>query len=799
VRAKALAAAAVLCLALGIAGTSSVYSVMSALVLHPVPAANPAGLVLVTEVAPFEPRPDDALMAPANFIDLARRNRSFSELAAFRTLESSVTGIDEPERVNGYRVTPSYFHLLGVAPALGRAFTADDARYTESPNVVILSDGFWHRHFGADPSVIGRVIRINDVPRTVVGVMPAGFVFPVGAELWTPLSLDGAFGRERDGRIMAGVLARLRPGVSIAKADADVHGIMQQLSREYPQDDGKWDMRVEDANAFYGQHPRPFMLAQLAAVALVLLLACANVANLLLARATTRSREIAVRVALGASRARIVRLQLAESFILAAASGVVGALLAVWGVAGLRTMLPAELVAFNPGWTRMGVDGAVLAFTAVVSLGTAIVVGAVPALVASGADPQQALSAGGRSGSETRGRHRLRGLLVAAEMALALTMLAGTVVTVRGFQALANEPPGYRADHALTMQLTAPIARYRTEADAEAMYDALLDRVRAEPGVANAAYTNALPPDWSDYHARIYLEGEPHPTRSEAARAPRWRMVTPSYFATMDVPLIRGRLFTTHDDSSSAPVIVVSESMARSYWPGESPLGKRMGYAGSDTTMSTVIGVVGDVRYNPNNGPAVQPTYYLAMAQAHPWRTMSLVVRTKEDPAAMTQRIERAIASVAPTVAPGSVLTLDHLQRASLSPQQLTSEMMAVFALVALLLAALGIHGVASYSVAQRTHDIGVRTALGAAPADILRAALLPVMRPLGAGILVGVLGAVLMTRGLAHLLTQLSANDPVALAVAVVVLLAAALAGSYLPARRAMRVDPMIALRSEG
>jgi putative ABC transport system permease protein len=239
--------------------------------------------------------------------------------------------------------------------------------------------------------------------------------------------------------------------------------------------------------------------------------------------------------------------------------------------------------------------------------------------------------------------------------------------------------------------------------------------------------------------------------------------------------------------------------MARSYWPGESPLGKRMGYAGSDTTMSTVIGVVGDVRYNPNNGPAVQPTYYLAMAQAHPWRTMSLVVRTKEDPAAMTQRIERAIASVAPTVAPGSVLTLDHLQRASLSPQQLTSEMMAVFALVALLLAALGIHGVASYSVAQRTHDIGVRTALGAAPADILRAALLPVMRPLGAGILVGVLGAVLMTRGLAHLLTQLSANDPVALAVAVVVLLAAALAGSYLPARRAMRVDPMIALRSEG
>ena len=799
-RAKGLAAAAILCLALGIAGTTCVYSVTSAIVLHPVPAANAAGLVLVTEVAPSHPRPDDAFMAPANYVDLAQRNQSFSELAAFRPLESSVTGIDEPERVNGFRVTPSFFHLMGVEPALGRAFTADDARYTDSPNVVILSDGFWRRHFGGDVGVLGHVIRINDVPRTVVGVMPAGFVFPVGAELWTPQSLDGAFGRERDGRLLAGVLARLRPGVSIARANADVHGIMQQLQREYPQDDGKWDMRVEDANAFYGQHPRPFMLAQLAAVALVLLLACANVANLLLARATTRSREIAVRVALGATRARIVRLQLAESFILAALSGVIGALLATWGVAGVRAMLPAELVSFNPGWTRMDVNGAVLAFTALVSLGTAFIVGAVPAFVASGADPQQALAAGGRSGSESRGRHRLRGVLVAAEMALALTMLAGTIVTVRGFEAMANQAPGYRADHALTMQLTAPIARYRTESDAEAMYDGVLDRLRAEPGVVDAALTTSLPPEWSDHGDRIYLEGEVKPTRSEPARSPRSRIVTPSYFAAMDIPLLSGRSFTVHDDSTAPSVIVVSEAMARAYWPGQNPLGKRIGSAGSDTTMSTVIGVVGDVHYNPNIGlPETAPMYYVSMAQAHPWRTMSLVVRTKEDPAAMTNRIEHAIAAVAPTVAPGSVLTLAHIRRASISPQEITSEMMAAFALVALLLAALGIHGVASYSVAQRTHDIGVRSALGAMPRDILRAVLGPVMRPLALGAVVGLVGAGMMTRGLAHLLTQLSANDPVAFGAALVVLSVAALAGSYLPARRAMRVDPMLALRSEG
>ena len=799
IRANSLAVAAVLCLALGIAAATSVYSVMNAIVLHPVPTSDPSGLVIVTEVPPRNPSPDFAGMSPANYIDLIRRNQSFTEVAAFRGLDANLTGIDEPERVNGYRVTPSYFHLLGVRPAIGRAFIEADARYVESPTVVILSDGLWRRHFGADPDVLGRVVRINDVPRTIVGVMPPGFVFPPGAELWTPQSLDGAFGHDRDGRELSGVLARLRPGVSLARAGADVHGIMLQLAHDYPADDAKWDMRVDWANAFYGQHPRPFILAELAAVALVLLLACANVANLLLARATARAREIAVRVALGASRARIVRLQLAESFLVAAAGGVLGAVLAVWGVAAVRTLLPAEFVSLNPGWTRMDVSGDVLAFTAAMSLGTALIVGAVPALVASGADPQQALSGSARGGSEGRGRHRLRGLLVAAEMALGLTMLGGTIVTVRGFESLANQWPGYRVDHALTMQLTAPYARYAGDADAAKMFRQLLDRLRAEPGVADAAFASELPPQWADNTTRIFLDGEPRPSRSDPARRPQTVVVSPDYFAAMDIPLISGRAFTDHDDSASRPVVVVSEGMARAYWPGANPLGKRIGCACNDTTMWTVVGVVGDTRHNPNSGELLGPTFYWPMAQTPLWRTMSLVVRTKEDPAAMTRRIERAMASVAPSVAPGSVLTLDHLQRTSFSPQRITSEMMAAFAVIALFLAALGVHGVTSYTVAQRTRDIGVRTALGATPVHIVRAVLGPVVRPLGAGIVVGALGSVLMTRLLAHLLTQLSASDPISLAGAIVVLVAAALAGSYLPARRAMRVDPMVAVRSEG
>ncbi len=796
-RSKGLAGAAVLCLALGIAGTTIVYSVTSALVLHPVPTADPTGLVMVAEVPPSRPSPDASEMAPANYVDLVRRNKSFGELAAFTNIDANLTGIDEPERVNGFRVTPSYFRVLGITPSIGRVFTDDDARYTDSPNVVILSDGLWHRRFGADPSILGRTVRINDVPRTIVGVMPPTFIFPAGAELWTPLSVDGVFGRERDGRTLRGVLARLRPGVSLAQARADVHGIMQSLQREYPVEDAKWDMRVEPANTFYGRHTRPFMLADLAAVTLVLLIACANVANLLLARATTRGREIAVRVALGASRTRIVRQHIAESLILAAAGALLGIVIAVWGIAAVRAFLPNELALLNPGWTRMELNAEVLAFTAAVSIATALVVGLVPAVVASGIDPQHALNDGGRS-SAGRARTRLRGLLVSAETALALSIIAGTIMTVRGFRTLAHEDPGYRPGQALTMQLTAPIARYSTTTAADAMYERVLAAVREVPGVESAALSTHLPPEWGSRQARIHLEGEAKPTRSDPARMPRWAMVTPDYFEAMGIRLLSGRTFAARDDSTSPSALVISESMARSYWPGQSALGKRIGYAGNDTTMSTVIGVVADVHFNPNSGTAVAPTYYAAVAQSHPWRTMSLVIRTKGDPTLITRNITSAITSVAPALAPGSVLTLEHLYASSLSPQRLSSEMMGVFALVALFLAAVGIHSVMSYTVAQRTHEIGVRTALGARPADVIRGVLGTAGRFVLLGVALGIAGAMVMTRGLAHLLTQVSPNDPVALGGAVLVLALAALLGSYGSARRALRVNPAVALRGE-
>src|SRR5688572_30798793 len=446
--------AAVACLAIGIGANTTVYTAMRALVIAPVPTPNSERLVMLAETPPREPDPDFDRIAAANLVDWKRQSETLESVAAFGWWDVNITGIDEPESVTGFRVSEDFFRVLGEAPAIGRAFTPEETR-DGNTDYVILSYPLWQRRFGGDRTVVGTTVMLNGVKHTVVGIMGEDFIFPPGAELWKPLALDGALGQERDGRWLA-ALARLEPGVTLEQARAEARTIARRLELQYPDFNTNWGMKIEPAQVFYGRHPRPYVLIMVASVAFVLLIGCANVANLLLARATTRGRELAVRVALGATRGDLVRQLLAESMVIAVLGGALGALLALWGVRLMRDALPAELVRFNPGWTRIAVNLDALIFTVGVSLATALIVGLIPALVASRADPQQALKESGRTATGAAGRQRLRSALVVGEVALALMLLVGTGLMVRSFIGLVESDQGYRRERALTMQLVLP-------------------------------------------------------------------------------------------------------------------------------------------------------------------------------------------------------------------------------------------------------------------------------------------------------------------------------------------------------
>jgi putative ABC transport system permease protein len=538
------------------------------------------------------------------------------------------------------------------------------------------------------------------------------------------------------------------------------------------------------------------MVVMLASVSLVLLIGCANVANLLLARATTRGREFAVRVALGARRSDLVRQMLAESMVIALIGGALGALLALWGVRLMRGTLPADLVRFNPGWTRITINGHALLFTMAVSIATAVVVGLVPALIASRADPQQALKESGRTASGTGGRRRLRSALVVGEVALALMLLFGTGLMVRSFIGLIETDQGYTLEKALTMQLTLPSARYKTDGDRTRFYADLVDRVRELPGVRAAGLINELPPSWNDVSTRFILEGEPKPQRGDPAHQERVHLVWDGYFGAMDIPVRRGRDFDRHDDKTSPSVAIVSEAFARKYWPGQDAIGKRISGLADSMYLTTVVGVVGDVRHNPNTGRALlAPVVYYPATQG-PAETMTLVVRTAGSPLAITADVQRVIGSLDQTLAPGEVRTLERMLWWSLSPQRITAGMLSVFAGIALLLAVIGIYGVMSYTVNQRTHEIGIRMALGAQRADVVRRVLRQGIVLAALGIAIGTFGSFGMARGLATLLHEVSPTDPLTFVAVAVILAAVALLGSWLPARRAAAVDPVVALR---
>ena len=789
-------AVAVLTLALGIGANTAIFSLVNAVLLKPLPFAEPERLVMLWEDATRIGFPRNT-PAPANFVDWKAQTTSFEGMAAVSWVSLNLTGRGEPQKLGGHAVTADLFPLLGVRPALGRVFTDEEQKPGSDSRVVILSHGLWRDTFGGEASVVGRDLLLSGEKYTVVGVMPAGFQFlDPNVRLWVPLALSPEDWANRGGHYLT-VVGRLKPGVSVGQADADLKAVMARISREYPDqaaEIGAFVLPLREQVA--GDVRRPLLML-VVAVAFVLLIACANVAGLLLARSAARRREIAVRAALGASRMRVVRQLLTESALLSAAGGAAGLLLALWSFAFLRQLVPPSL-ALSAG---LSVDARALGFTLLVSLVTATLFGLAPALQASKTDLAASLKEGAGRGAVGGGAGRsLRGAFVVAEVALALVLLVGAGLLIQSLQRLRGQYAGIRPENVLTLRTVLPDNKYRDHAQRDAFYDAVLARVRSLPGVVAAGYTTTVPLTWKGGTSRLTIEGRaPKPGLGDDANH---RQVTPDYLRALGLPLKTGRYIEESDGPRSQPVAVVNEAMARAFWPGADPLGKRFKVGGpaSPNPWLTVVGVVADVRQMGLDAP-VKPEMYLPFKQVNynQWFAPGyLVIRTSAEPASLTAAVRREVHAVDPEQPVSNVQTMAEILGEESAQRRVGMTLLAAFAGLALLLASLGIYGVLSFFVAQRTQEIGVRLALGASPRSILALVLGKGMRLTLAGLGLGLLGAFALTRLIESQLFGVSASDPVTYAGLALLLACVALLACYLPARRATKVDPMVALRYE-
>jgi predicted permease len=779
---------AVLTLALGIGANSAVFSVVNSVLLRPLPYPQPDRLMLLWE-AKDPARQGTNVVNPRNYLDWKDRARSFTDLAAFTWGGIIFTG-DVPEMVEGRSVTPNFFSVLGVAPERGRTFTPDEAR-PGGPRVIVLSDGLWRRRFGADRGIVGRVVPIAGGTATVLGVMPPTMrAMPWGdEEYWEPFRLDPN-DRGHHGRY-AMVVGRLRPGVTQQQARREMAGLAGQLEQEHPEFDTGWGVNVVSLTEQVVGSARTILLVLLGAVSLVLLIACANVANLAVGRALGRRREVAVRAALGASRWRLIRQRLLESTILALVGGLAGTLLAVWVVDLLVAIHPAGV----PRLAEIGVDTRVLAVTVLVSLVVGVGFGLVGAL---GDRAGPAATLRGAMGRATAGRAalRVRGGLVVTQVALALMLLVGAGLLVRSIQKLTAVDPGFDPAHLLTVDLTLPAGTYPERAQQIAFFDRLLDRVRALPGVQGAGAVTFLPLMAQGAATSFTVVGRPAPAPGQAPVA-EIRSADPDYFRTMRIPLIRGRTPTAADGPTAPPVVVINQTMAREYWPGEDPVGRRVQVSWTHPNVEEeIVGVVGDVRGASLDAP-IRPRIYYPQAQ-EPSGSLWIVIRHTGSAGTLTAALRGAVRDIDRNVPVQDVTTMyTHLAQ-SMADRRYPMLLLTAFAALALVLAAVGLYGVLAYVVGQRTQEIGVRLALGARPAEVLGLVVTQGMRLVGVGIALGLAGALLATRAVQSLLYGITPTDPVTLAVTGLGLVCVALVAMVVPARRAAKVDPMEALRYE-
>jgi putative ABC transport system permease protein len=794
-RSPSVTLVAVLALALGIGANTAIFSVVNGVLLRPMPYPEPDRLVWFWETQPELPT---APFSAADFVDYQKQNQSFEEMAAIRTLSFTLTGMGPAERMRGHVVTPNYFRMQGVQPAMGRDFAEADGR-AGAPRVAILTHGFWQRRFGGDANILGKPLTLNGEIITVAGVMPARLSSPPGVEFWVnprnivPEVFPNFTGDVVGNRSMhyLGVMGRLKRGVTLAQAQADINTIVSRLQKEFSSNAGH-GVRLLSFHEYVTGDVRPTLLLLLAAVGVVLMIACANVANLLLARAAARTKEIAIRTALGAGRARIVRQLLTESVLLALLGGGLGLMLAYWGVDALVAAQPADL----PRLSQVRVDGAVLGYMLGISLLTGLIFGLAPALEASRPGTSEVLKEGSRSVTGGVRRNRVRSLLVISEVALALMLLSSAGLLIRSLTRLLDVKPGFNEKNLVTMWVSFSAAKYSDSGQTANFIQQLLPRIESQPGVEGVALSNDLPLEGQDTTGYATVEGRA-PDKPGDDTLVGQHAVNAGYFRAMGIPLLKGREFTERDAAKSTPVAIINERMARRFWPNEDPLGKKFKlFGGQGSAAREVVGVVGNVKHNGLNAADSMDAY--ASVLQDPWPYTSIALRSKEGGASLLAAVRTEVQGLDPNLPVHDLRPMAQVVAESLGSRRMTLSLIGLFAGLALILAAIGIYGVISYSVTQRTHEIGIRMALGAQRSDVFR---MVVGHSLGLtliGVAVGLAASLALTRLFSTMLFGITATDPVTLGGMALLLGLVAYFASYMPARRAMRIDPMAALRHE-
>jgi putative ABC transport system permease protein len=779
-------AVAILTLALGIGANTAIFSAVDAILLRPLPYDDPDRLVMVWEKRAAEGTLNN-FVAPADYLDWARMNGAFEAMAGAAATTVDLTRSGEPVRLDAMAVSPAFFDILRARPALGRTFAAGEDQPGRN-RVVVLDHGFWQERFGANPGIVGQTIVLSGVAHEVVGVLPASFEFPDPAiALWLPLVLQGGPQPPSRANHELNVYARLKPGVTVDSARAEMDRVAAQLSADYPDTNRRHGAWVSPLRDEVTSPVRSGLLLLLGAVAFVLLIACVNVANILLARATARRREMAVRAAIGASRARLLGQTLTESLLLGFVGGVASLIVAHWGIVLLRVLRPDGVPIL--GLERVALDGRVLAFSFVLSLLTGVLFGLLPAWHLASQNVNDALRDGGRSPAGVR--RRLRMALVVSEIALASLLLVAAGLTVRSFGALLNTQPGFSADGVITAMISLPGARYRDPERLVSTFDGLEQRFRSIAGVRAVGGTSHLPLSGQDSRRGIMVEGYVPPPNSPTRAHPR--MVTPGYFGAMGLQLVGGRTFTVDDRPDAPGVAIVNETMARRYWPDASPIGKRVAFVGTGGWRE-VVGIVRDVRHWGVDQP-VNPEMYVPFTQLPPGR-ITFALATDGDPRTIVGPVREELRAVDPDLPLSNVRTMSEVAGRSMAARRATMLLLGVFGALALVLAAAGIFGVMAHLVALRTSEIGVRMTLGALPANVLRLVLTEGLLQAAAGLIIGLAGAVFLMRSLGALLYGVGPADPLTLAGVAAILLATATLACLVPARRAMRVDPISALR---